>query len=196
MLSNHSFGSLAATPTMAYMMNSPVVGVNSVLSQAVKSSQVNASVAEQFARMQEQNQTMQRKLYNKNTESEKLQNKINKLEEELQIYKGLVDQIRHALDSGRSPVGTLDCKTFLNITKTNFIFTKNKNNLHNILTIYTFKIIDAINYAMQHTNNGKTLKSLGCKKSNKKGANSCQCCYSTEKPFVCDWEVNQFHILL
>ncbi|KAH9402956.1 hypothetical protein TYRP_015720 [Tyrophagus putrescentiae] len=147
MLSNHSFSTLAAAPSMAYMINSPVA--TSVLSQAVKS-QASASVAEQFARMQEQNQTLQRKLYSKNSETEKLQNKITKLEDELQTYRGLVEQIRHALDTGRSPV-------------------------------------DAINIAMQHTNSGKSSKSSSCKKQNKKGPN-CQCCYSTEKPFLCQWE--------
>lgn len=106
MLSNHSFSTLAATPSMAYMINNPVANsvATSVLSQAVKS-QASASVAEQFARMQEQNQTLQRKLYTKNTESEKLQLKVNKLEQELQTYKGLIEQIRHALDNGRSPAG-------------------------------------------------------------------------------------------
>lgn len=60
---------------------------------------------EQLSRVREQNGLLQRKLQNKTSETDKLQNKIDKIEAELHSYKMLVEQIKHSFGNGEISPG-------------------------------------------------------------------------------------------
>lgn len=62
-----------------------------------------SGLLEQVARVQEQNQTLQRKLHNKTVENGKLQNKVIKLEAESKVIKSMLQQINSKLRNGETP---------------------------------------------------------------------------------------------
>lgn len=80
---------------MAYMLNIPP-------NQAVNGSKpvITTDSNEQMARLQEQNQTLQRKLHSKTTENQRLTAKLEKLESDLELYKQLLQQINQNLSNG------------------------------------------------------------------------------------------------
>lgn len=95
---NPSYTTLVPANSMAYVLNNPVLMVNGT--KSAPSSCLNLDFNEQMARLQEQNQTLQRKLHNKTTENQRITSKLEKLESELESYKLLLQRINQNLSNG------------------------------------------------------------------------------------------------
>lgn len=89
---------------MAYVLNNQANSVvNNMRNPSSKSNQ--ESPHDQLARVRQQNDSLQRKLQAKTVETDKLSNKIDKIENELHSYKMLVEQIKHSFGNGEISPG-------------------------------------------------------------------------------------------
>ena len=72
---------------------------------SICASEQQLSPEEQLSRLQEQNQTLQKKLHSKTIENNKLENKVNILESEMSSMKQILEQIKSSVQNGKRPQG-------------------------------------------------------------------------------------------
>ena len=86
---------------MTYVINSPVA--HAVLKNSVEMSTNAENVPEQINRLEEENRALQRRVHTRTLENGKLQQRIDKVETELQSYRQMIEQINQSLANGEAP---------------------------------------------------------------------------------------------